>query len=77
MSKIKNASEKDFSFEGTSIPAGQTAELPNEVVGRLLALYWHNPLEPVEETPAQPKVPEEESSIIEDEPEEDDGLEEE
>ena len=48
--KLKNNSNKDFAFEGTQIPAGgESNDLPPELAGRLLALYWHNPLEPIEE----------------------------
>ncbi len=62
---IKNNSEKDISFEGTTIKGGETKEVIPEIGQKLLALYWHNPLELVEEKQEEPI-----DKIIEDIPEE-------
>jgi hypothetical protein len=68
--RLKNNSDKDFAFEGTQIPAGESSsELSPELAGRLLALFWHNPLEPIEtpdvETPEVPAEAEGESKVEE------------
>lgn len=47
--KIKNIGQNDFEFEGIKISAGEIVEVDLYIGQKLLALYWHNPLEPVEE----------------------------
>jgi hypothetical protein len=57
---ILNTSIQDLTFEGTVLLAGKVTET-DEIKGqRLLALYWHNPLELVEQSES-----EKEDSIIE------------
>lgn len=48
--RLKNISNQYFRFEGIEIGPGEISEeLTSEVYQRLLALYWHRPLEPVED----------------------------
>jgi hypothetical protein len=48
--RLKNNSDSDFSFEGVFIKArGISDEVSPEIYQRLLAIYWNNPLLPVDE----------------------------
>lgn len=48
--KIKNNNERGvFSFEDIKIEPEETIEVDSVVGQRLLSLFWHNPLEIIEE----------------------------
>ncbi len=62
---ILNISDKDFSFEGVMISSHSTKEVDAEIGQRLLALYWHNPLELVDEKKSSKEEPKEDTTITE------------